>query len=65
MVVYEKKFGQLNGWKAIAQYCECSIETAKKRCKSGMPVRKPPSGGVVALPYEIDQWIKKCPIVKV
>lgn len=50
--------GWLSGWKAIANYINYHIDTAKTYAKEyGMPVHKSPGGGVTAITYELDQWL--------
>lgn len=50
--------GWLSGWKAIADYINTSIRTAKTYhyCYS-MPVHRGPGGSVYVIPYELDQWL--------
>lgn len=64
MVVLVKKAGWLSGWKAIAQYCDCSKKSVERMAKKGLPVRKSIIGGVVALPAELDQWLKDCELLQ-
>ena len=48
----------LTGWKAIANYIDTSVKTAKKYHKKyGMPVRRGPTNKPIALQEELDQWL--------
>jgi len=45
------------GWTRIAEFLGCSVATAKRREREGLPVVR--VGGVVcALPEDIDAWLK-------
>ena len=49
----------LRGWKRIASYCDCSVRTAQRMAKSkGLPVHRT-DGGPVAIPCDLDAWLKK------
>ena len=51
--------GWLSGWKAIANYIDRSVKTAKKYHKRyGMPVRRGPRNMPMALPHELDGWLR-------
>jgi hypothetical protein len=47
----------LVGWESIAKFTGCSISTCKRNKKFGMPVRRLPSGTVVALAPELILWV--------
>ncbi len=52
-----KRSDILIGWKDIAAYMGCSVNTARRREKAGLPVFR--TGGLVhAYPDDIDKWIK-------
>lgn len=45
------------GWTRIADFLGCSVATAKRREREGLPVVR--VGGVVcALPEDVDIWLK-------
>ena len=53
-----EKEGWLVGWKSISRYIGKHPNTAKKyHVKYGMPVRRDPGGGAVALKYELGRWL--------
>jgi len=47
----------LVGWESIAKFTGCSVATCKRNKKFGMPVRKLPTGSVVALAPELTIWL--------
>jgi hypothetical protein len=50
----------LNSWKEIASYLRCSVRTAQRLERSGMPVRRPAGhlrSAVVAFTDEVDAWM--------
>jgi hypothetical protein len=48
----------LMGWTRIAAFLDCSVATAKRREREGLPVVR--VGGVVcALPEDIDVWMAR------
>jgi len=50
--------GWLSGWKAIANYIDRSVKTAKRYHKfHDMPVRRGPRNMPMALPHELDNWL--------
>lgn len=52
--------GWLTGWKRIAAHIGLNEQTAKVLHKRhGLPVRQLPSGQRVALPSELDAWLKQ------
>jgi len=52
------KKGWLSGWKAIANYTDHCVKTAKKYEKLyGKPVHRGPGGKVKAIPAELDSWL--------
>lgn len=60
------KDSALTSWKEIAQYLARGIRTVQRwEAELGLPVRRPGGkkrGGVMALPSEIDEWLKACPV---
>jgi hypothetical protein len=47
----------LMGWTRIADFLKCSVATAKRREREGLPVVR--VGGVVcSLPEDINAWLK-------
>ncbi len=56
----------LSGWKEIANYLGKGVRTAQRYERHlGLPVRRPAgksSGSVVAVPAELDGWVKASPI---
>ena len=45
------------GWVRIAKFLGCSVATAKRREREGLPIAR--VGGVVcALPEDVDRWLK-------
>lgn len=45
------------GWARIAKFLDCSVATAKRREREGLPIVR--VGGVVcALPEDVDSWLK-------
>ena len=49
----------LNSWKEIASYLNCSVRTAQRSERDGLPVRRPSGhlrSAVVAMSDEIDAW---------
>lgn len=58
MVKHER--GWLNGWKSIAAYCgDLAVKTVQNYEKSkGLPVKRI-GRKVVALPVDLDLWLKK------
>ena len=53
-----KKMGWLSGWKIIAEYCDVTVQTAKKySVKKGLPVKKV-GNKVFALPADLDGWLR-------
>jgi broad specificity phosphatase PhoE len=51
---------KLDGWKAIANYIQRTIPTARRRARElGMPVYKLPNGEVYAYESEIREWERK------
>ncbi len=59
----------LSGWKEIANYLGKGVRTAQRyERQMGLPVRRPAgklSGSVVAVPAELDGWVKASPIREV
>jgi PAS domain S-box-containing protein len=54
----EKRANILTGWKEIAEYLGCSVATAARREKQGLPVFH--SGGqICAFPEDIIKWFKR------
>jgi PAS domain S-box-containing protein len=54
----EKRANVLTGWKEIAEYLGCSVATAARREKQGLPVFH--SGGqICAFPEDIIKWFKR------
>jgi hypothetical protein len=48
----------LMGWARIADFMECSVATAKRKEREGLPVVR--VGGVVCcLPEEVNAWLKR------
>jgi len=48
------------GWKQISRYVDLSIRTTQKLYyEHGLPVRKLPTGGRIALTEELDRWVKE------
>jgi hypothetical protein len=48
----------LMGWARIAGFLGCSVATAKRRAREGLPIVR--VGGVVcALPDDIDVWLER------
>jgi hypothetical protein len=48
----------LVGWTRIAKYLQCSVATAKRREREGLPVVRV-GGAVCALPEDVDVWLGK------
>lgn len=51
----------LNSWKEIASYLNCSVRTAQRFERDGLPVRRPSGhlrSAVIAMSDEIDAWRK-------
>ena len=49
----------LNSWKDIASYLHCSVRTAQRCERAGMPVHRPSGhsrSAVVAMTDELDAW---------
>lgn len=55
----------LNSWKEIAAYIGRGVRTAQRWERDlAMPVRRPRGkdrSAVIAVPTEIDEWLRKCP----
>ena len=50
--------GYLTGWKAIANFLDVSVGTAKKYYKNhGMPIQRTPSKRPCCLPEYINEWL--------
>ncbi len=50
----------LNGWKQIAAFMGCSVDTAKRYKKRfGLPVKYLPSGRPAAVKEELQMWLCK------
>src|SRR5580658_7090422 len=47
----------LQGWKAIADYLDCSVKTAQRREGKGLPIHRHDVLGVLAYPCELEAWI--------
>jgi hypothetical protein len=57
----EKMNGWLYGWKDIADFCGCTVETARKKVMNhGLPVYRDPDKKPIALRLELNDWLKKC-----
>jgi len=51
--------GWLYGWKDIAQYVGCDVCTVRKYViKNNLPIYRLPNGKPIAMPDEMDRWIK-------
>lgn len=59
----------LNSWKEIAQYLGRGVRTVQRwEAELGLPVRRPRGtsrSAVVAVAYELDQWMSRSPLHKV
>lgn len=52
--------GWLTGWKAICAYIGRCQDTAETYAREyGMPILRDPGGAILALPSEIDRWIRE------
>jgi phage terminase Nu1 subunit (DNA packaging protein) len=50
----------LFGWKEIARFIGCSVDTAKRYWKQGMPVyRVTDRGAMQGIPGDIVKWLRK------
>jgi predicted DNA-binding transcriptional regulator AlpA len=58
----------LNSWKEVAQYVGRSARTIQRWERYlGFPVHRPAGrrkSAVIAVPTEIDEWIKKAPVIR-
>src|SRR5437016_3446200 len=55
----ERRNDRVESWKEIASYLHCSIRTAQRRAKRGMPVhRHEATGSVWAYRSQLDAWFK-------
>ena len=55
----DTKKGWLSGWKAIAEYCDVTIQTVQKYAKGkGLPVKKVRKR-VYSIPEDLDLWLRE------
>jgi len=47
----------VQGWKAIAAYLGCSVKTAQRWKRKGLPIHRNAVLGVVGYPSELDAWL--------
>jgi hypothetical protein len=57
----DKMNGWIYGWKNIAEFCDCTPETVRKKVvKHHLPVRRDPDNKPVALRSELNAWLQRC-----
>ena len=49
----------LFGWKRIAQFVGCSVDTVKRYHRQGMPLYRGPTGTWQGVPDDIVAWLRK------
>lgn len=49
----------LVGWREIGKHIGKSAKTAHRWARQGMPFFRDPGGRPIALPWQIDQWIRR------